>query len=239
MPNTFGDAANLQLVKRHMQNDPWQLPGTVGTSAYNVATGVLSISRSSITGFSEYAIAGSCANVSNVSGVKPLISLSGTQILALTLGSEYQWSRNGVVQTSLTGAIIAPTKSGTYRVRMKTSGCFTGTSDPVEFIAPTVPSPVFTVPSAINISLQDSEIKLYPNPANNLVFVELSNGKSGIYTIQLFDLIGKPVLKETVNTETTNGFVAKVDIAKLPVGIYFVKVSIGKESKVLKLLVDR
>jgi hypothetical protein len=238
IPNTFGDVSGLSLVKRHTASDSWTQPGTTGSSNFDTNTGTLTVKRRGIRSFSEYAIAGTCANLSNGSTLKPVITVVGAEIRALTSGSQYEWSRDGVVQRTLTGANITPTRSGTYRLRMRVNGCFSGTSDPVEFTVPSVPGVLITVPSALSSSLQNAEISLYPNPASSQVTLNIENSKSGVYVVQVFDLIGKPLIKQIVNAETKTSFKEMIDISTLSQGLYFVKITLGKETKVLKLLVE-
>lgn len=80
-------------------------------------------------------------------------------------------------------------------------------------------------------------IKLFPNPANNIIFVsinkeikqiKLSNNLNSISQISIFDNLGilKLTRKFANNTEQ-----AEVDISKLNTGIYFIEVFDGKTKR--------
>ncbi|TAF75961.1 MAG: T9SS C-terminal target domain-containing protein [Bacteroidetes bacterium] len=57
--------------------------------------------------------------------------------------------------------------------------------------------------------------------------------------MSVFDLIGKEQLKETVLAISGNVFTKNIDITALPQGIYFVKITQNKETKVLKLVIEK
>jgi hypothetical protein len=240
--NSISDPSVLKLVKRHTVNDLWMLPGTDGMLDYNASTQELIISRSSITGFSEYAIAGSCANVSNASTLKPVITQVGYTLMSLTPGSIFEWSKDGVVQRTLTGQNVEPTKSGLYRVRIKQYGCATGTSNPIDFTAHVISVPGFpdpTPPDNILTGLNDAKVSIYPNPADSKFFLSVSNTKEGMYGIVIYDLVGKQVQNQSFELREKHSFNEAIDVSQLANGIYIVKVSVGKETRVIKLTITK
>jgi hypothetical protein len=72
------------------------------------------------------------------------------------------------------------------------------------------------------------EWKVFPNPANNTVFVKLQSTGG---TLKLNDILGKQVLLENV-TETT----MPLNISTLPSGIYILEYSKGETVKTTKLI---
>ena len=84
----------------------------------------------------------------------------------------------------------------------------------------------FTVPTGINNSINDSEISIYPNPAQNYVAVKSS---LNVEDIQIFNLTGSEVLSSNIISE-------KIDVSKLPQGIYIVRIKTVKGYYQQKLL---
>lgn len=63
-----------------------------------------------------------------------------------------------------------------------------------------------------------STVKLYPNPATNILNIESA---SAIEKVMVFNLLGQEVISQTPNSELTT-----IDVASLQVGVYVVKTSI-------------
>ena len=76
------------------------------------------------------------------------------------------------------------------------------------------------------IFMKDDSISVYPNPANLIVNF---NSNSTIKSIELYDVQGRIL-------ETQVGNVANLDISNKTNGIYFVKITTDKGSKVEKIV---
>lgn len=78
------------------------------------------------------------------------------------------------------------------------------------------------------ITQDDTNIKIYPNPASNSFFIDCEN----ISTIKLYDILGKEILSQKAKGKT------EINIEHLPKGIYSVRVLLGgkiiKNSKIVK-----
>ena len=70
---------------------------------------------------------------------------------------------------------------------------------------------------ALNITEYNSKIKLYPNPANDKIYIEsqLMN-----HNAEIFDINGKLILSKLIDSD-----VATIDVSNLTTGIYFIKIS--------------
>ena len=71
------------------------------------------------------------------------------------------------------------------------------------------------------VSVNDEEteisiIKLYPNPANDELNVDLGDNLIYGTTIQMYDVVGKVMFSQKVSQK-----ILKVDISKFPSGMYF------------------
>jgi len=78
------------------------------------------------------------------------------------------------------------------------------------------------------LSIEENEevsFNIYPNPANETVWIETSgNLEKG--NIELVNMIGQVVLKQTVNQQTTK---SNLDVSNFQSGIYFVKYTFGNK----------
>ena len=80
----------------------------------------------------------------------------------------------------------------------------------------------------INQSLID-RFKIYPNPATN-GYLYINSKISGLKSVSIFDVLGKQVIKTTLNGE-------RLDISALKSGVYILKIEQGKTSITKKLVV--
>ncbi len=65
--------------------------------------------------------------------------------------------------------------------------------------------------------IKNSNIKIYPNPTNNIINIEGLN-KNENNTIQIFDVQGKLVITKTITEKGT------IDLSELNKGVYVIKV---------------
>jgi parallel beta-helix repeat protein/predicted outer membrane repeat protein len=77
----------------------------------------------------------------------------------------------------------------------------------------------------------EGNLKIYPNPASEIVYIEASSNKYQI--IEIIDLTGKVLIYDYLMNEKE-----QINISGLQSGLYFVKVSNQFESKVKRLVVD-
>jgi type IX secretion system substrate protein len=72
-----------------------------------------------------------------------------------------------------------------------------------------------------------SEIKIYPNPSSSVIFIE--SQKDPITKIELLNLLGESLESATDNTDS-------IDISDFASGIYLLRIFIGQESTVKKIV---
>lgn len=131
--------------------------------------------------------------------------------------AQHQWYLNGVPIPGGTAQTIIITQTGTYTVVVTDpNGCST-TSAPF----------IVTVVSLTEIA--DAQIQVYPNPANDKLFLVFGENKNSFNLLQLFDLSGKEILKQLIigNPKT------EIDLKNISAGAYLLKVS-GKENSFQK-----
>ncbi|MGE0561085.1 MAG: T9SS type A sorting domain-containing protein [Flavobacteriales bacterium] len=79
--------------------------------------------------------------------------------------------------------------------------------------------------------IEFSTINLYPNPTKDKFYIDLGSNSLNNASLELFDLLGKSILKKKVNQPLEN-----INTTAVPQGIYLVKFSNNKGSKVFKLI---
>ena len=86
-------------------------------------------------------------------------------------------------------------------------------------------------PSKCKLSLEDSAIKnklkIYPNPANSFIEIDLGENFMDYQFITIYDLLGIPYLNVVITQEKQ-----QINIQNLPNGVYFIKI-ITKEKQPL------
>ena len=86
-------------------------------------------------------------------------------------------------------------------------------------------------PSNIDV-INNDLVKLYPNPANNVLFVETDIIENS--SLSLFDVTGKKIY----NIENIAGL-NTLDVSNLPEGMYFIRISNSEKSLDRKIIISR
>ncbi|SHE81566.1 Por secretion system C-terminal sorting domain-containing protein [Psychroflexus salarius] len=82
-----------------------------------------------------------------------------------------------------------------------------------------------------NTSFTNSDVVMYPNPVKgNLVSISINNADT--FTVEVYNVLGKQVLKQTANKST------QLNTAELNSGVYLVKITEGNQSLTKKLIVQ-
>ena len=76
---------------------------------------------------------------------------------------------------------------------------------------------------------------VFPNPANDLIAIQIGGLVSEDMNVDLVDMTGKVVAKKTINKGQT---IAYFDVATVYAGTYFVKVSVGDAVSISKIVVE-
>ena len=95
-----------------------------------------------------------------------------------------------------------------------------------------------TIPNttAINVVQAASAITLYPNPATDIVYIDLGNSSdNGAARVQIVDLLGKQVYLSGKISQTS---VLQLNTSQFEKGIYFVNIINGSENICKKLIIQ-
>lgn len=96
---------------------------------------------------------------------------------------------------------------------------------------------VYNAPTNINEDeFKQIQFGIVPNPATNLIAVQINGLASTNYRIELFDITGKLLQYSLINKGQT---IAYFDVQTLYNGLYLVKISNGAFSKTEKVLIKR
>jgi len=153
------------------------------------------------------------------------ICLNSTDgILTATGGEYYLWS-TGETTASIT---VNPTETTTYAVTRSTGGK-TDTDDVIVFVDDEC--------SGIENRSITKEIKVYPNPTQGLLHIDLS-GYSNDLNITIFSLNGKLLYSESVNNNSPDKVLKRnINLSKYGKGVYFIRLVNENLSTTKKVLV--
>ena len=83
--------------------------------------------------------------------------------------------------------------------------------------------------------LQERSVSLYPNPTDDILYIELSN--AGIANVALYDLQGRVV--ETLRATSLQGGTATINMHNIPAGVYILHVTDGDGKEYRQKVVRR
>ena len=79
-----------------------------------------------------------------------------------------------------------------------------------------------------------AKFKIYPNPANDQLSIELSNTMKGIANIEIYDLNGKLCYQTIINTAQQ---LQTIEIGSIKKGIYNIRITANNLSEYQKLVI--
>ncbi len=94
-----------------------------------------------------------------------------------------------------------------------------------------------TVSTVEEVTPKDG-LKVYPNPASDILNVELITSEKGEVILSLLDLSGKLIYHSVNNYSASEVFTQTVDVNDFVPGVYFLVVNSGKEQMTTKVIVQ-
>ncbi len=122
---------------------------------------------------------------------------------------------------------FAPTQAGSF------SGNITHVSGTTSF------ANIALTASATPVGVQsgnDIGVRIFPNPANTLITVQVPVQQSGQVSISLLNALGQTLLSVQETQSSNSVFSKNLDLASFPVGVYFVEVQHGGQSILEKII---
>ena len=83
-----------------------------------------------------------------------------------------------------------------------------------------------------NESFSNNEFSIAPNPSENIFNINFGNVLKNTTTIEVYNMLGQTVFKDTINDTNTYSF----DASNLPTATYILKLSNENEVMTKKLL---
>ncbi|GAB3492649.1 hypothetical protein GCM10027341_07000 [Spirosoma knui] len=166
-----------------------------------------------------------------VNPMKPQITSDPASPFLLVSSSPFrnQWFRNGDTLRGATTPTLAVTLAGEYTVRVTNPDpqcANTQQSDSRQIVILAVDEPVV------------NQLSIWPNPATDQVQVRVAHGRPGsLATADLLTLTGQVVLAPVALVRSANALEATLSLEHIPAGIYLVRVRIGDQTLVQRLLI--
>ena len=141
----------------------------------------------------------------------PTISFNGTA-LESSPGNQYQWYLDGMAISGANSMTYTPTGNGNYTVEITNAEGCTEVSD------------VFALVTwGIEEMSQEASIVLYPNPVNDLFFLEFKGEHGSDALVTVSDLKGKLLMQKTFSVNSDD-YTLEVNPGTLATGVYFCKI---------------
>jgi len=157
-------------------------------------------------------------------------AVDGADVYTLQIATDPDFTNiivnnNKVFSNTKTIFNLPPLTKLYWRVRAENDGGFSPWSDVWNFTTED--------PKSIN-DLVNSDIQIYPNPANDHLTINLSKIDDE-YTIEIKSIDGKPI----VSYQNLSGNSQKIDVSELPNGSYLLNISTKSQSNVFKFVISR
>jgi photosystem II stability/assembly factor-like uncharacterized protein len=164
--------------------------------------------------------------INNVLPIPPTPSINAIlDSLECSIPAElYRWQYEDSVNTTI-NQTIAKNENGIYRVRIFEGGCWSLWSDP------------FIVTGFHNID--NIEIKVYPSPSVDFVYLEFVNGMPNSETeIRLIDMKGSLVYQNSLNVSQAKSRI-EIPLKNLPAGVYSILLSMDGSNYAIPIVKER
>ena len=129
-------------------------------------------------------------------------------------GCSYQWYKDASPIPGATATNYLATTAGIYKCRVTkiVTGCYKTSSG----ITVNVPCKEGLSDDAAGEVITDKQILVYPNPTDEIVFIELPGNTNAL--IKIYNNLGQQVQQQTCYNE-----MAEIVVQQLPAGIYFIE----------------
>ncbi len=95
---------------------------------------------------------------------------------------------------------------------------------------------IYNTTSTVNINLENLDINVFPNPATDLIAVQIGNLVADDYQVDLIDMNGRLLQTDNIYKGST---IASFDVKTLYSGMYLVRISNGENSTTRKVMITR
>lgn len=162
--------------------------------------------------------------VVNTPPATPSISINNNMLIS-SPGTYYQWYLDGQPINGATNQAYTPMQDGNYAVEITDANGCTSMSNP------------FPYTTGVNEAAFGGKVNIYPNPAFNEAFIDITMNKPSDISIRLFNAVGQNI-GSSQSVESLGGRFA-LPINGLPAGIYMVEINAGGKQLVKKLVLTK
>lgn len=143
-------------------------------------------------------------------------------------GIAYQWQKSSTDIPGATNQTYTATTAGAYRVKQTANGCFK--TSPATSV-------VINCRIAATPSLQtaNDEVSIYPNPVNEMFFIEINAEEQSTFTLTVTDITGRKVNSSEVTVQQGSSKLQQ-SLSNAKPGIYFVTLKNAKSEYQFKLI---
>jgi hypothetical protein len=150
----------------------------------------------------------------------PVLSWDGFKLSTNVTGVTYQWYFNGNLINGATASSYTPNVNGEYKVAVTLNVC-SSTSQNYTLLSTSV---------STTTAYLSNQVKVYPNPANNELYLKFDKAPVGDIDIQLLNSVGAVV--KSIKTRNKQHMLSVHD---LPSGSYIIKILGGNVKQISKI----
>src|ERR1043165_3990233 len=220
-PTTFCEGGSVDLTSSSGTSYSWS-PGNAATQSVNVNTS----GSYSVVVTSAGCSATSTSTIVTVNPLPsaPVITQTGNTLQS-SAASSYQWYLNSGVINGATSQGYTATQAGNYTVEITdNNGCSASSSS------------TNVVVSGIENVEAGQPYVIFPNPASDLIAVQLKKVVKENCEVELFDITGKLVQRTSVYQGST---IAYFDTRTLYSGDYLIRINMADRSYSRKILIEK
>ena len=215
----------------------WTLPsGWSGNSTTNSITATASTSNGTITVTANNACASSTASTLNViASTIPTVTVSSFGMACAN------WSAFALSGGSPAGGTYSGTavNSNSFDPSIAGTGTFMITYTYANGACVRADSAAIVVDLClgINANADNPDISIYPNPANGLFTIHIANAGFDELVTSIEDVQGREIYS-SVDKDIVADYNKQINVAGVAKGIYFIKLNMGAEVQVRKLMIE-
>jgi hypothetical protein len=171
-------------------------------------------------------------------GIKGIVtdSVSGNPLNAKIFIQNHDFDSAHVYSILPLGNYFRPIYAGNYNVTYSATGYYSKTVNVTVANKSSVIKDIKLVPLIINVPdiSENNQMSLFPNPANDKLTISFKNNNSVNNTIELIDIYGKCIFKNTI---PYNINIHTIEVKGFAKGIYIVKISENNQITAAKKLI--
>jgi hypothetical protein len=88
-------------------------------------------------------------------------------------------------------------------------------------------------------SVVGASLEIYPNPCRDIAHLRVKMNKKQAVSFELYSMIGQKVKNVSREVKPAGSHELELDVSDLPAGIYFVRLTSGKDISTRKIVVSR